>query len=102
MPPPGGRWSPPTWAEAYGVAPLERLRCPGCRRQVRAQDVRDLRMVAVGQEFGCDGCLTRLERSGVLSPLEYATAAGAPAHILGHLRAKDARLRLRLGLPPAR
>jgi len=95
--PPGGRWNPPTMADALGLAGDVVLRC-ACRRQVRADALRDLRMVAVGQDWGCDGCLSRLERTGVLSPLQYATAAGAPAHILAHLAAKDARRKARLGL----
>lgn len=97
MTPPGGRWNPPTWADAQGIPPETPMRCV-CRRLVTAGELRDLSALpALGQAYGCDGCLTRFERAGILSPLEFATAAGAPAHILAHLAAKDARRRERLG-----
>ena len=89
MPPLGGRWDPPSWATVQGVPAMEPVRCPTCRCTVPAEMLRDLRMLpALGQDFGCDGCYTRLERAGLVTPLAYATAAGAPAHILAHLAAK--------------
>lgn len=98
--PPRRPVAPPTLADHLGLDPATVLRCPGCRRRVRAQEVRDLRpLPALGQDFGCDGCTSRLERAGTLDPLAYVTAAGAPANVRAHLTAKDARRRRRLGLP---
>lgn len=92
MPHPKGRWDPPTWASVHGADPAEVRRCPGCRRQVRADALRDLRACPeAGQDFGCDGCLTRLDRTGVLSTATFARLAGAPKHIRDHLEAKARR-----------
>lgn len=98
MPHPLGRWAPPTLADALDLPADAVVRCPGCRRQVPAGLVRDLRpLPALGQDYGCDGCVSRMEREGRLTPRAYAEAAGAPAHIVAHLAGKDARRRDRLG-----
>lgn len=86
-------WHPPTLADDRDLPADAVVRCPSCRRRVRADMVYDLRPIAMDPAFVCDACRSTLIRSGGLRVSAYLRACRAPAALIArHERQEEHRV----------
>lgn len=86
----------PTWQTDHALADNPLVRAPCCGREVPADMLVNVSALPAAKrttrkrplDYACDGCLTRLFRTGKLARWELAEATGADAVRVARLRAR--------------